>query len=80
MFLLEKLTQADLLEALMVARMIWLRRNSVVFGRGFTPPTQIVGAVKISMERFSEASAGVSAGANESFGNGSPLLAETSEW
>jgi hypothetical protein len=44
-FFLEKLTQADLLEALLVARMIWLHMNSVVFSRGFTSPTQAVGAV-----------------------------------
>lgn len=52
MYFLEKLDQVNLLEALMMARMIWIRPNSVVLGEGFSPPSQIMGAVKLSLEEF----------------------------
>lgn len=38
----EALEEAELLKALTVARLIWLRRNDVVFGRGFSPPISLV--------------------------------------
>jgi len=34
MFLMEKLDQENLLEAYLVAKLIWIRRNSVVIGGG----------------------------------------------
>jgi len=52
-FLFEKLDFEDLLEALTVARLICHRRNDYVFGRGFTSPTRVMAAVRISLESFS---------------------------
>jgi hypothetical protein len=51
-FLWEKLEDADLLEALMVARAIWMRRNQFLFQRGFDPPSKVVVLARKSVEDF----------------------------
>lgn len=56
LFFFEKLNNEEVMEALTVARMIWLRRNSVVFGRGFSHPLKVISDVEISLESWSQAS------------------------
>jgi len=41
-FLMLKLEGEELLFALVLSRLIWLRRNDVVFGRHFTAPERLV--------------------------------------
>ncbi|XP_062167009.1 uncharacterized protein LOC133873305 [Alnus glutinosa] len=50
LFFFEKLDNEEVLEALTVAQMIWLRRNSMVFGRGFSPPLKVISEVHSSLE------------------------------
>jgi len=50
----EKLVGEELLEAFMVLRLIWMRRNSYVFQGVFTPPHQIIFMAKEQLAVFSE--------------------------
>jgi hypothetical protein len=45
--LLDKLEEEDFLEAVTVLRLIWLRRNTLVFEGSFTPPAILLGQAKI---------------------------------
>lgn len=50
LFFFEKLNNEEVLEALTLARMIWLRRNSMVFRWGFSPPLKVISEVQSSLE------------------------------
>jgi len=52
MYFMQRLEPEELVEALIVARMIWSRRNDFIFNRGFTSPVQIMVAVRSSSEGF----------------------------
>jgi hypothetical protein len=54
-FLLNKLDGEDLLLVLMVARLLWLRNNNVVFNRGFSAPGQVVVAAQQEVSEFLQA-------------------------
>jgi ribonuclease HI len=45
--LLDKLEEDDFLEAMTVSRLIWMRRNTLVFEGSFTPPAILLGHTKI---------------------------------
>lgn len=53
--LMAKLEVEEVEEALTVARLIWLRRNSFVFGREFTFPSKLVIIAKESVDNFLQA-------------------------
>lgn len=53
-YFLEHFDPEEVVEALIVARMIWWRRNDFVFSRGFTPLAKLMFAAKSSMDRFSQ--------------------------
>jgi hypothetical protein len=55
MFLFEKLDNEEVLEAFTMARLIWLRRNDYVFSMGLIQPCQLLDAVKVSLDNFSQA-------------------------
>jgi hypothetical protein len=55
MFFLERLEAEELLEALTMTRMICHRRNTFVFQGDFNSPTQVMAAVHISLDGFSQA-------------------------
>jgi hypothetical protein len=40
--LMEKLEEEEFIEAITMARMLWLRRNTYVFDGVFTAPTQLI--------------------------------------
>jgi hypothetical protein len=50
--LMEKLERDELEEALTVARLIWLRRNSFIFNKEFTPPQQVANMAADSLAQF----------------------------
>jgi hypothetical protein len=52
--LLEKLEDNDFIEAVTLARLIWLRRNTLVFEGFFTPPN-LVGQAKNQVAEFAQA-------------------------
>jgi len=54
-FFLEKLDDSETVEAFVVARMIWLRRNSLVYGNKFQSPQRVVKISKVAIKEFSEA-------------------------
>jgi hypothetical protein len=49
---MEKLEEGDLEVAITVTSMLWLRRNSFVFGGEFTPPSQLVIRSNDALETF----------------------------
>jgi hypothetical protein len=51
----EKLDDHDFIHAMMVARLIWLRRNSFVFDGFFTPPAILVQQALSLREEFVKA-------------------------
>jgi hypothetical protein len=53
--LLDKLEEEDFLEAVTVLRLIWLRRNTLVFEGSFTPPAILLGQAKIKHSEFVQA-------------------------
>lgn len=54
---MEKLERDELEEALIVARLMWLRRNSFVFNKEFTPPQQVPTMAADSLAQFKIANA-----------------------
>lgn len=50
--LMEKLDAEDLEVGITVACMLWLHRNSFVFGGEFTPPSQLVTSVNDAVVNF----------------------------
>jgi len=53
--LMDKLEGGEFIMALTVARLIWLRRNSQVFGGVFTPPLQLVQQAYVAIDNFQQA-------------------------
>jgi hypothetical protein len=49
----EKLDDTEVVEAIVVARMIWLRRNSFAFGNEFHSPQRLVDLSKVPLKEFS---------------------------
>lgn len=54
-YLMRKLEGEDLLMAIVVSRMIWLRQNAVVFDREFTPLGSLVADTKRVVREFTQA-------------------------
>jgi len=54
---MQKLKGDELKKALTVARLIWLRRNSFVFQREFTPPSQLATSANELFSQFRQATA-----------------------
>jgi ribonuclease HI len=52
---IEKLDENEVLEAVMVARMIWLRRNSYVFQHEFFSPFRVDELAKEALKDFATA-------------------------
>jgi hypothetical protein len=52
---LEKLEDNNFIEAVTLARLIWLRRNTLVFEGFFTPPSNLVGQAKNQVAEFAQA-------------------------
>jgi hypothetical protein len=55
LFFQDKLEAEELIEALTILKMIWLTRNTFIFEGKLTPPSQVMVAVYLSMEAFSQA-------------------------
>ncbi|XP_062175909.1 uncharacterized protein LOC133880954 [Alnus glutinosa] len=53
-YLMRKLEGEDLLMAIVVSCMIWLRRNAVVFDREFTPPGSLVADAQRVVREFTQ--------------------------
>jgi hypothetical protein len=53
--LFDKLTKEEVVEAQVVARMIWLRRNTFVFEKKFSSPVSVMENSKQSLANFTEA-------------------------
>jgi hypothetical protein len=48
----ERLSEDELVEAVTIARLLWLCRNATVFRREFLPPLQVVRSAADSMAIF----------------------------
>lgn len=55
--LMERLERDELEEALTMARLIWLKRNSFVFNKDFTPPQKLACLAGKSISQFGMARA-----------------------
>jgi ribonuclease HI len=58
MFLADRLDDDELQMVVTVARLIWLRRNKMVFGGDFMSPRRILETASTQLENFSKAKAG----------------------
>jgi hypothetical protein len=54
LYFFEQLDPGDMMEVLAMARLVWLRRNDYVFGRGLTLPCKVIVVVKNSLDCFAQ--------------------------